>query len=321
MVSCAAALLLLRPLPLHVEGNRLLEAGAPVILKGVGVPSFESSNEGEYVFRSARVAFEDWQANCIRLPVSEDRWFGKAEGQKDKGLDYRVAVNEVINLAENRSRYLILDLQSSDANVWGKNLGPHDMPDDHSLQFWRDIGASYRGYPHVLFGLYDAPHDVPWSVWRNGGDVSEAGLSYHAPGMQTLLEAIRRTGAKNVCVVGGLDGGYDLTGIADGYALTDEKGNGVVYDAHIFPSRADWESKVACACPIAPVIVGECGCLPTDKPIPDEYVPKLFAFIEAHSLSWIASGFHPSAKPNLIGDWVYTPTPFWGTVVKKKLAN
>jgi hypothetical protein len=42
----------------------------------VSSPSLEWSNTGENVLRSAT---HDWHANAIRLPLAQDRWFGKAE--------------------------------------------------------------------------------------------------------------------------------------------------------------------------------------------------------------------------------------------------
>ena len=212
MFASVLALLAIRPTPLHVLGNQLVEDGRPVTLFGVNVPSFEWSNEGEFVFRSSRIAFEDWKANCIRLPLSQDRWFGKADKQKDKGEGYQQAVNEIVNLAINRNRYIILDLHWSDANDWGKNLGQHDMPDEHSVQFWKEVASRYKRDSHVLFGLYNEPHDVSWSVWKDGGDVQEKDLHYRTPGIQALLDAIRKAGANNVCIAGGLDWAYDLTG-------------------------------------------------------------------------------------------------------------
>lgn len=318
MISLVPALVLaLRPLPLHVDGNVLLEDKTPVTLQGVDIPGFDTDDEGRYVFRSARVAIEDWHANCIRLPLSEDRWFGAAGGKNDKGLGYVNGVEEVMNLAENRNAYLILSLSSSDAgaplgSLGGGYVGPHDMPDDHALRFWKDLALKYRADPHVLFDLYAAPHGVSWDVWRGGGQVDEGHLHYHTPGMQAILDTIRKAGAKNVCVVAGLDGGRDLSGIPD-HPLTDPAGRGIVYSATLDGAREDWEAKIASACALAPVI-GDCA---PSGPV-DAYAARLFPFLAAHSLHWLAAGFAPDSNPSLISDEIYTPTP-WGLAVKKKL--
>jgi hypothetical protein len=314
------AAIALRPLPLRVVGNKLMDADLPVRLEGLNVPSFEWSDLGEFVFRSCRVAMEDWNANCIRLPVSEDRWFGKAESQKNKYDDYRDSIDEVVTYVTNRNGYLILDLHWSDANVLGKNIGQHDMPDDNSTRFWQDAANAYKNNPHVLFGLYNEPHDVSWDVWRDGGDVTEKDLHYHTPGMQALLDTVRKTRAKNVVVIGGLDWAYDLSGLAN-YALKDPNGNGIVYDTHIYPWKTDWDNKVGIASRTYPVIVGEVGCSPEDNPSPAEFVPKVFSFIDSNNLNWTAWSFHPKAKPCVIADWSYAPTPYWGVAVKDRLAK
>ena len=75
--------------------------------------------------------------------------------------------------------------------------------------------------PAVIYDLYNEPHDVSWDVWQNGGRITDrpngrkAGpaRAYACVGMQTLLDTVRATGAKNVVVAGGLDWAYDFSGI------------------------------------------------------------------------------------------------------------
>ena len=71
--------------------------GKRVRLQGVNIPSLEWSNEGDgKILESVRVAIEDWHSNAIRLPVCQDRWFGKAGGQTDGGKAYRAVVDGLI---------------------------------------------------------------------------------------------------------------------------------------------------------------------------------------------------------------------------------
>lgn len=321
-----------RPYPtppaLRVIGNQLRTPnGKPVRLQGVNVPSLEWSNTGDEKIReSVRVALDEWRSNAIRLPVSQDRWFGKAEGQTDGGKAYRSIVDSLIQDTSRRKAYLILDLHWSSAGEWGKNLGQHKMPDTNSLAFWQDAAVRYRNHSAVLFDLYNEPRDVSWEVWRNGGRVEEEDkgqrFAYETPGLQGLLDAIRAKGAKNVIVAGGLDWGYDLSGVVDGYALADPKGSGVVYDTHIYPWKTEWDRKVSMAAARHPVLVGEVGCEPDPKQEdPATWAPKALAFIEKNRLSWTAWCFHPDASPRILSDWNYTPTPYWGEAVKKALSQ
>jgi endoglucanase len=203
------------------------------------------------------------------------------------------------------------------------------------LTFWRDAAARFKDHPGVLFGLLNEPHGISWEVWRNGGTVQQPAEGdrpaneFESPGMQRLVDVVRDTGAHNIVVVGGLDWAYDLSGIVDGYALRDDRGNGIMYDTHIYPWKSGWERKVLPAAREYTVFVGECGCEPEPMPFvppethkdPYEWAPNLLGFIQRHRLHWTAWCFHPKATPRLIEDWDFRPTPFWGEMVKRALAG
>ena len=319
-------MLIVAPLPtlpvLSVKGPRLLANRKAVRLTGVNVASLEWTNEGEHVLESVREATANWGANTIRIPLSQDRWFGKAPGQTDGGTSYRKIVDDAINTSENAQAYAVLDLHWSNAGVWGQSIAQHRMPDANSLEFWRAVAKAYKNRSAVLFDLYNEPHDVDWKTWRDGGDVTEDGKTYRAPGMQTVLDAVRSTGAKNVCLIGGLDWAYDLSGVLDGYALKDPKGNGIMYSAHIYPWKSDWDGKVGRVAKIAPVFVGEVGGEPENgKYDMATFVPKILDWMDANALHWTAWCFHPGASPRMLKDWSYTPTDFWGAPAKARLVR
>ena len=74
----------LDPMCLHTEGNKVLDvSGKPVWLYGVNIASLEWTNGGEHVEESVNHAIGDWKANLIRLPLSQDSWFGKMTNQTD----------------------------------------------------------------------------------------------------------------------------------------------------------------------------------------------------------------------------------------------
>ena len=312
------------PAELRVVGNELQTAdGDPVWLQGLNIPSLEWSVRGEHVEESVERAIGDWGCNVIRLPVSDTFWFGRGPGQDGDGTEYRATVASLIGACSARSVYVVLDLHG------------YRAPSRTAVAFWRDAAVRFRDRPGVLFGLLNEPHGISWDVWRDGGTVEQPAegnrpaSQFDSPGMQSLVDLIRDTGAENVVVVGGLDWGYDLSGIVDGYARRDDRGNGIMYDSHIYPWKAGWERKVLPAAREHPVLIGECGCEPEPMPFipleahkdPYEWAPNLLGFIQQHRLNWTAWCFHPRATPRLIEEWDYTPTPFWGEFIKRALVG
>ena len=196
------------PSPLHVSGTQLLDgANRPVLLRGVNCACMEWTSDGEgHILKTVDVAIHDWHANVIRLPVSQDRWFGFCPEQNGDPKPYRALVNQIVERVTAQNTYVIFDLHWNDAGVWNPITGQHVMPDDNSITFWKDAAREYRDNPGVLFDLYNEPHDVSWDVWRDGGMVQDKGptvrkpTKYHTPGMQALLNTVRFQGAKNLVV-------------------------------------------------------------------------------------------------------------------------
>ncbi|HSU69287.1 MAG TPA: glycoside hydrolase family 5 protein, partial [Tepidisphaeraceae bacterium] len=246
------------PPELHVNGNRIEAAGRDVWLQGVAVPSLEWSAGGDHVLESIGVAIKNWKANCIRLPIRENFWSGTGPYQNDGGMKYRQLVDDAVNLCAGNGAYIVLDL--------------HDFraPEEKHAAFWEEVSARYKNHPAVLFELFNEPHDIPWEVWRNGGEVTEKKKQTDAAvenkqklkhfssiGMQKLVDTIRANGAKNIIIAGGLDWGYDLSGILNGFALDDHAGNGIVYSSHVYPWKSDWQHKFIDAAAKYPLFLGE----------------------------------------------------------------
>jgi endoglucanase len=149
------------------------------------------------------------------------------------------------------------------------------------------------------------------------------------PGMQALVKTVRDTGAKNILVIGGLDWAYDLSGVANGFALDDLGGNGIIYVSHIYPWKSDWKNKVLVAADKYPIIITEVGCprrwedfsfiQPSQRYPLEGWSEDVLGLIQKHKLHWTGFSFHPQCGPQVILDWDYTPTPFWGVFVKEAL--
>jgi endoglucanase len=328
---------------LHTAGNKILnEKDEEVRLVGVNICSLEWKSDGDNVLASVYEAFANWNCNLVRLPLSQDRWFGKVSDYStpnppDGGAQYRKIVDDAVKLALSFGKYMELDLHWSNAGEWGKNIGQHYMPDDNSLEFWIDVATQYANNSAVLFDLYNEPHDITWELWRDGGTVNETenkgksnekNFTYNTPGYQKMINEIRALGANNIIIAGGLDWAYDLRGIAS-YALTDTpEGNGIVYDSHIYTIK-EWDginhdAKVLCIAGDYPVMIGEIGIGPDGQWGAAKYpswLTDMLDWMDSNKLSWAGWCFHTAAGPSMISDWQYTPTPYHGAIIKKRLLS
>jgi hypothetical protein len=315
---------------LHVSGTQILDsANHPKKLRGINICSLEWTAQGDHVLESVGVALDDWHANIIRLPLSQDRWFGKTSDSPNEGATYRSLVKQVVDKIRNHGAYVILDLHWSDGGVWGQDIGQHNLPDQHSLEFWKSCAAAYANDPAVIFDLYNEPIKGPWPVWRDGGPMSESfqgkNLNYQAVGLQTLLDAIRSTGAKNIVHAGGLGYSSQLD-FPDSALLSDPKGNGVVYVSHFYPGWENvqgWEDRIEKAAKRLPLIVEEFGDDAASAPMdtPSHRIGQILAVLKKNDFNWTAWCMHTAARPCLISDWNYTPTPEFGGLVKLALAG
>jgi hypothetical protein len=334
------------PLPLKVKGNQILNSNnESVVLRGVNAASLEWSSDGEgHIVETVRVAIDDWNSNIVRLPLTQDRWFGKGPEQKDGGKAYRALVKRIVDLCASKGCYIILDLHWSDTNEWGQNIGQHSMPDRNSLIFWKDCAPVYANHPAVLFDLYNEPHDITWDVWLNGGMIKDrpsipgvAPKDYEAVGMQEMLDTIRATGAKNVVIAGGIGWAYDFNGIFEGRQLKDPAGNGVIYANHAYDHFGEtiptWIANMKKAAKVFPIIISEFGASggphkqntgwwqSPSNATGDDWLLHLTQGIEDNKWSFVAWDLHPSAGPTLIADWNYMPTPDFGVYVKQLLVT
>jgi hypothetical protein len=321
------------PKMLKVAGNQLLDVdGKTMWLQGVAVPSLEYSAGGEKVLESIRVAIDDWRANVLRLPIRDNFWTGAGPYQNDGGMKYHQLIDDAVNLCAGKGAYIVLDLHEFRA------------PREKHVAFWSAVAAKYANRPAVLFELFNEPHGISWAVWRDGGKVLDKKkgddklaenqqdmLAFESVGMQKLLDAVRATGAKNIVIAGGLDWGYDLSGVTTGgFDLKDASGgNGVVYSSHVYPWKSDWQHKFLDAAARHPVFIGECGA---EEKYPDWvppehredgriWSPDMIGTIQKHKLHWTAWAFHPKVSPALLKDWDYTPSPQWGAYVKRALSG
>ncbi|WP_309395926.1 glycoside hydrolase family 5 protein [Cerasicoccus maritimus] len=322
------------PKMLKVVGNRLHDTdGNEVWLQGVNAGGLETLPMDEQPVKSLVVGIDEWNSNCIRVPIKESFWWGESPYQKDGGKGYREIIDKMITLAANRGAYIVIDLHR------------YRAPKEVHAKFWREFAALYKDHPAVLFDIMNEPHGISWEIWRNGGWVGnksgtdesafltaeekKKNQGFESIGMQGLVDAVRSTGAKNIIIAGGVEWCNDLSGVVNGYALDDPSGNGIMYSWHTYHWHKGWATKLMPAAEKYPIFLGEVGAdVKKMGFIPDEiqedpatFVPDMLGFIQKYKINWTGWCFHPYATPRMLVDWDYTPTPFWGVPAKEALAG
>jgi endoglucanase len=270
--------------------------------------------------------------------------------------NYQATVIESVNEAVAAGLIVFLDDHINGANgtvpgVAGKvpmtcfsqNLAPSM---DHSPAFWTSIANTFKNNPAVGFDLFNEPHidgfvgvSTPaqaWAALLNGGTTTQMQVGttanggnetisqgYATAGIQTLLNAVRATGATNVCLAPGLSWCLDvsqwvayapvdplkqLAASWHGYA---NASNNVV--PAIATSFADVKAILTAG---YPVLVGETGDYTAAGKA--TWLPVLLPFLDSVGASvgfWTWDAWSQS-EFNLILDDAGTPTPGEGVIAK-----
>ena len=311
---------------LHVQGTALVDsAGRAVRLRGVNRSGAEyACAQGWGIFDgpvdSASVqAIASWHANAVRVPLNEDCWLAiNGVPASYAGANYQQAVAGFVARLERAGLYVILDLHWSAADTV-RALAQAPMPDrDHSPEFWREVGAAFKGNDRVLFDLFNEPYpdnnaDTPeaWRCWRDGGTCR--GMTYQAAGMQELVDAVRASGATNVILLGGVE--Y-ASGLSHWLANrpTDPLGN-LAASWHIYnfswcTTTGCWDSTAAPVAAQVPLVLGELG----QSDYGSGFVTTLMDWMDARQGSYLAWEWDVWGQPlDLISSYDGTPTPYGQT--------
>ena len=306
-------------------GNAIYDStGAPRIFHGVNRPSLEWRPDGVAFSAGDFALMRDWKADLVRIPLNQDFWL---KGAKQYDPAYEATVDRVVRLALAAGLHVLLDLHWSDrGNLAIERSGQQRMPDANSVEFWKQLAARYRDESHVFFDLYNEPFGVSWEVWQKGGnpppftrDDGKVDSAFVAVGMQEIYDAVRGTGARNLVFIGGLDWGYDLTGVPSHRI----KGYNIVYSTHPYQWKPEWESRAFFLAQTDPVFMGEfgsgdCGTAPYTAAI--EQADRVQASWAAWAWWGGSQGEGICKFPTIVDGWQGKATPM-GAVVKAALAR
>ncbi len=315
------------PSGLHVSGNLLRTgSGASVVLRGVNRSGTEyACIQGWGIFdgpsdAASVAAIASWHVNAVRVPLNEDCWLGiNGAAAAYSGANYRRAIKTYVKTLHAAGLVAILDLHWTAAGA-ARSTGQQDMPDaSHAPAFWRSVAGTFEADTSTVFDLFNEPHDVSWTCWRDGGD---CGVGYKVAGMQSLLDAVRRTGATNPVLAGGLAYSNDLTSWLQ-YRPSDPAGNLMAswhsYNFNACVTASCWDAQILPVAKQVPVVTGEVG----ENDCAHGYLDALLPWLDAHHAGYLGWGwdtFDCSGFPALISNYDGTPTAF-GIGLRDHLAS
>jgi endoglucanase len=311
-------------LSIRVEGNHFVNgSGQTIRLLGVNHPSFEYACHYGYAYDDGHMddadaaAVASWNANAVRVPLNEGCWLG-INGEPSNGggppepltaAGYRQAVQAYVAALNAHGLYAILDLHWT-----GPGAAPADgqrpMPDSHSVAFWESVASTFKDDPAVVFDLFNEPfspaevndpaHPVTWACWRDGGcqlpvsnDQAETPSKtlYTAVGMQSLVNAVRSTGATQPVLLGGLDYANDLTqwlAFRPSDPLGQEAASFHNYQGKACDNAACWNSTIASVAAQVPVGTGEFA---QDVCAPSNFDEEYMTWADEHGVGYLAWGW------------------------------
>ena len=152
-----------------------------------------------------------WKTVVIRLPIAQTYYLYYDSYRQDLGA--------IVAAAKALGIYVILELHGYDAaNLNAAQPDPASTP-----MFWGQIAQRFGSETHVLFDIWNEPHDVPWSTWKGNAEL--------------IIRAIRAAGASDtLVVVGGLDYAYDLTPLLQPSNRITGLGP-IIYATHPYPLK------------------------------------------------------------------------------------
>ena len=330
---------------LHVSGNHIVtSAGKTYRLLGVNRSTAEfACVQGKGMWDSATPdqasvdAMKTWNIHVVRIPINEQCWLGT--NGTPSGATYQQAIKDYANLLVSNGINPIIDLHWTYGSV---NLGGNGnctdvnatcqkpMPDaQFAPQLWTSVATAFKGNNAVLFDLFNEPWPDnadgyasvanEWTCWRDGGTCG--GIGYQVAGMQSLVNAVRGTGASNVIMLGGLAWSNDLSQWLT-YKPTDSANNLVAawhtYNFNACSNTSCWDTQVAPVAAQVPVVAGEIG----QNSCAHDYIDQVMSWADSHGIGYLAWTWNPwgcSGGNVLIQAYDGTPTVTYGQGYKAHL--
>jgi len=321
---------------LQVSGNELVDAGgAQVVLHGVDRSGTEyACVQGFGIFdgphhQASITAMAKWDVNAVRVPLNEACWNGESYvNPAYAGVSYQKAIKAYVSLLNANGMVAILDLHWTDGGYTGPSSGcssaqavcQKPMPGAaQAIPFWTSVANAFKGNDAVIFDLFNEPYasratggtGSGWRCWLHGGTCP--GIGYQVAGMQSMVNAVRSTGARNVIMLGGEEYANDLRQWLSHEPADPDHDLVASWHSYNFNTCAPvscWNHQVAPVIAQVPVIAGEIG----ENDCADGYIDPLMSWLDARSTSYLAwawnADFDCSSGPGLITGYAGHPTGY-----------
>jgi endoglucanase len=331
--------------PLHVSGNKLLtNTGATYRLLGVNRSGGEfACIQGNGMWdgpmdQASITTIRTWKVRAVRVPLNEECWLGTSNvpATGASGAAYQQNVRNYVNLLIAGGITPIIEMHWSFGAYGGAGANCSEavarcqkpMPDaQNAPAFWTSVANAYKGNDAVVFDLFNEPFpDIPansvdagWRCFRDGGTCP--GIGFPVAGFQSLVNAVRGTGATNVIMVGGLTWSNNIAQWLQ-WKPSDPLNNLMAF-AHVYNFNACintscWDSQWAPVAAQVPLTISEIG----ENDCAHGFVDQVMAWADAHGagyLGWTWNTWPCTSGPALIIDYNGTATAF-GQGIKDHLA-
>lgn len=301
----------------HVARNRLVnQAGQPIRLLGVDRSGTEYMCLRSGIFYgpsgvASVTAMTSWHVNAVRIPLNEDCWLG-LNGVKPlySGAKYRAAIEHYVSLLNAVRIIAILDLHWNAPGDVLATEGQFMADQSHSPTFWSSVAMAFKERPDVIFDLFNEPSHISWGCWLAGCRVA---AGWRTAGMQELVDDVRKAGATQPIMLGGLAYASDLS-----QWLVHEPRDPLhqlVASVHIYkPGGCDtvtcWMSVLKPLARKVPVVTGEMGEFDCGQRFIDNYM----TWADHEGISYLGwawdAGWNCSTGPSLITSWSGAPTAY-----------
>lgn len=335
---------------LHVSGNQILNSSGQIVRPlGVnragaeymcdasgdntvfddGANPDSSGRTGaalDTAFNAASIsAFQSWDIQAVRLTINEDCWLGinGYPAAQYTAATYQQTIVSYVNLLTSNNIMVIFDLQWAAPGTTQANKQT-PMPDlDHTPAFWTSAANTFKSNSSVIFDLFNEPYPANnsdstqgWTCWRDGSTAASTAPcpeeNYAVAGMQTLVNAVRATGATNIIMLGGLEYSNDLSQWLT-YEPTDPAHSLAasfhLYNGTICNTATCWNSQVAPVAAKVPVVTGELG----EGDCAHTFIDTAMSWLDQEGigyLGWAWNTYDCSSFPALISDYSGTPTSY-----------